>query len=149
MDTQDSDLIVVGIGTSAGGLESLKEFFSAMPIDSGLAFVVIQHLDPNHVSYMADLLAKCTKMTVVQAEDGMPVVTDTGFGIEPENLPKIFHPFFTAKKKTGLGLGLSICERIVKNHGGKIDLESQPDKGTTFKIYLPLKHETARHAEAV
>jgi len=65
MDTQDSDLIVVGIGTSAGGLESLKEFFSAMPVDSDLAFVVIQHLDPNHVSYMADLLAKCTEMTVV------------------------------------------------------------------------------------
>jgi two-component system, chemotaxis family, CheB/CheR fusion protein len=66
-------------------------------------------------------------------------VTDTGFGIEPENVPKIFHPFFTAKKKTGLGLGLPICERIVKNHGGKIEFESQPGTGTTFKIYLPLK----------
>jgi two-component system, chemotaxis family, CheB/CheR fusion protein len=64
-------------------------------------------------------------------------VTDTGFGIEPENLSKIFHPFFTAKKKTGLGLGLSICQRIVGNHDGKIDVESQLDKGTTFKIYLP------------
>jgi two-component system CheB/CheR fusion protein len=83
MDTQDSDLIVVGIGTSAGGLDSLKEFFSAMPIDSDLAFVVIQHLDPNHVSYMADLLAKCTKMTVVQAEDGMPVEANSVYTIPP------------------------------------------------------------------
>jgi two-component system NtrC family sensor kinase len=64
-------------------------------------------------------------------------VTDTGFGIEPENLPKIFHPFFTAKKKTGLGLGLSICERIVKNHGGRIEVESEPGKGTSFKVHLP------------
>ena len=83
MDTQDSDLIVVGIGTSAGGLQSLKEFFSAMPIDSDLAFVVIQHLDPHHVSYMADLLAKCTKMTVVQAEDGMPVEANSVYTIPP------------------------------------------------------------------
>ena len=65
-------------------------------------------------------------------------VTDTGFGIEPENVPKIFHPFFTAKKRTGLGLGLPICERIVKNHGGKLEVESQPGTGTAFKIYLPL-----------
>jgi two-component system CheB/CheR fusion protein len=83
MDTQGSDLIVVGIGTSAGGLESLKEFFSAMPGDSDLAFVVIQHLDPNHVSYMADLLAKCTEMIVVQAEDGMPVKANSVYTIPP------------------------------------------------------------------
>jgi signal transduction histidine kinase len=65
-------------------------------------------------------------------------VTDTGFGIVPEHIPHIFHPFFSVKKRTGLGLGLSICERIVKNHGGKIEVESQPGTGTTFKIYLPL-----------
>ena len=65
-------------------------------------------------------------------------VSDTGFGISPEDLPKIFLPFFTAKKKHGLGLGLPICDRIIKNHGGRINVESQPGHGTTFEIYLPL-----------
>jgi PAS domain S-box-containing protein len=65
-------------------------------------------------------------------------VADTGFGIEEKVLLKIFQPFFTAKKKRGLGLGLPICDRIVKNHGGKIEVESRLGQGTTFKIYLPL-----------
>jgi PAS domain S-box-containing protein len=65
-------------------------------------------------------------------------VSDTGFGISPEDLPKIFQPFFTAKKKRGLGLGLPICDRIIKNHGGRIKVESQPGQGTTFEIYLPV-----------
>jgi signal transduction histidine kinase len=65
-------------------------------------------------------------------------VADTGFGIAETELCKIFLPFFSAKKGKGLGLGLSICERIVKNHRGKIEVESQPGTGTTFKIYLPL-----------
>jgi PAS domain S-box-containing protein len=65
-------------------------------------------------------------------------ISDTGFGIAPEHLPKIFLPFFTAKKKRGLGLGLPICDRIIKNHGGRIKVESQPGQGTTFEIYLPV-----------
>jgi PAS domain S-box-containing protein len=65
-------------------------------------------------------------------------VADTGFGIEPEDLRKIFQPFFTAKKTRGLGLGLPVCERIIRNHGGRIEAESVPGRGATFKIYLPV-----------
>ena len=65
-------------------------------------------------------------------------IADTGFGIEEENQGKIFLPFFTAKKTKGLGLGLPICERIIKNHGGKIEFSSVAGQGTTFRIYLPL-----------
>jgi PAS domain S-box-containing protein len=65
-------------------------------------------------------------------------VADTGFGIDEKDLLKIFQPFFTAKKKRGLGLGLPICDRIVKNHGGRIEVESRLGQGTTFKVYLPL-----------
>ena len=64
---------VVGIGASAGGLEALKEFFGAMPADSGMAFVVVQHLEPSHESRMAEILGKCTPMKVVQAQGGMGV----------------------------------------------------------------------------
>ena len=67
-------------------------------------------------------------------------VADTGFGIEEKDLEKIFQPFFTAKKRRGMGLGLPLCQRIAKNHGGRIEVESQPGKGTTFKIYLPLNN---------
>jgi PAS domain S-box-containing protein len=65
-------------------------------------------------------------------------VADTGFGIEPEMLAKIFQPFFTAKKRKGLGLGLPVCERIIKAHGGTIRAESVPGQGASFRIVLPV-----------
>ena len=78
------------------------------------------------------------------AEENVVVtVTDTGIGMEEQELHKIFQPFYTAKKRTGLGLGLPICERIIKNHGGRIEARSQPGKGTTFTIHIP----TERAAE--
>jgi signal transduction histidine kinase/HAMP domain-containing protein len=65
-------------------------------------------------------------------------VTDTGVGIPPEHLDHIFEPFFTTKEiGKGTGLGLSICRRIVKAHGGRIEVESQAGVGTTFGIILP------------
>ena len=77
-------------------------------------------------------------------------VADTGIGIEEKDLSKIFQPFFSMKKK-GLGLGLPISERIVRNHGGKIEVQSRPGQGTTFSIYLPLeqKFSGAKPAEAL
>ena len=65
-------------------------------------------------------------------------VSDSGLGIDPEVLPRIFQPFFTSKKRRGLGLGLPICDRIVKAHGGRIEVDSRPGHGTTFAIHLPL-----------
>jgi signal transduction histidine kinase len=75
------------------------------------------------------------------APEAVITVQDTGFGIAEMNLPKIFQPFFTAKKRRGMGLGLPICQRIVKNHGGRIEVESRPGKGSTFTIYLPSKQD--------
>jgi two-component system, NtrC family, sensor kinase len=66
-------------------------------------------------------------------------VNDDGAGIDEAHLAKIFEPFFSAKKGKGIGLGLSICERIIQNHGGKILVESKPGKGTSFRIHLPLE----------
>lgn len=68
-------------------------------------------------------------------------VADTGYGIEPEAMARIFQPFFTAKKRRGLGLGLPICARIVKAHGGTIAVESEPGKGSIFRIRLPVDRE--------
>lgn len=69
-------------------------------------------------------------------------VTDSGSGIDAADLSKIFQPFFSAKKGKGIGLGLSICDRIVQNHGGKVTVESTPGKGTTFAVHLPLQYKS-------
>ncbi len=62
--------LVVGIGASAGGLDPLEDFFDKMPDDSGIAFVIVQHLSPDYKSYMPELLARRTNMPVKQAADG-------------------------------------------------------------------------------
>jgi two-component system CheB/CheR fusion protein len=64
---------IVGIGMSAGGLEVATAFLNAMPPDSGMGFVIVQHLDPTRESLLADLLSRATAMPVVQIEDGMRV----------------------------------------------------------------------------
>jgi PAS domain S-box-containing protein len=74
-------------------------------------------------------------------------VSDTGKGILPEHQAKIFDPFFTTKAK-GLGLGLSITYRIVKRHGGYIRVHSEPGKGTTFRVHLPLEAQAAGSPES-
>jgi signal transduction histidine kinase len=70
-------------------------------------------------------------------------VEDTGGGIPPDQLNRIFEPFYTTKKK-GSGLGLLIVQRIVSEHGGRIELESHVGKGTQFRIWLPLHERPPR-----
>src|SRR5947208_7663591 len=65
-------------------------------------------------------------------------ICDTGPGIGPELLPDIFRPFFSTKKGKGMGLGLSICERIMKTHRGRISVETRPGEGTTFYLHFPV-----------
>lgn len=63
-------------------------------------------------------------------------IEDTGCGIDPVVLPKIFDPFFT-QKESGTGLGLSISQKIIEQHGGRIEVKSEPGKGSTFSVFLP------------
>ncbi len=65
-------------------------------------------------------------------------VSDTGSGIEKENINKIFSPFYSTKGEKGTGLGLSTVIRIVKNHKGFLNVESEPGRGSTFSIYFPI-----------
>jgi len=73
-------------------------------------------------------------------------VSDTGHGISAEQLNRIFEPFFTTKKK-GSGLGLMIVQRIVRDHGGLIKLESHAERGTTFRLWLPFEERHPRLLE--
>ncbi len=74
---------IVGIGASAGGLEALTKFFQAMPAESGIAFVIVVHLDPQHVSILPDLLQKQTRMSVLQAAEGELVEPNHVYVIPP------------------------------------------------------------------
>lgn len=78
-----SDFPIVGIGASAGGLEALEQFFYNMPKDNGMAFVVIQHLDPNHAGIMPELLQRITSMKVFQATDNLKVKPNCVYVIPP------------------------------------------------------------------
>jgi signal transduction histidine kinase len=85
------------------------------------------------------------KAATVDGEDELRIqVIDTGPGIPEKLLPKIFQPFFTTKGTTkrgeakGTGLGLAICKEIIEHHHGRIEVQSEVGKGTTFNIYLPM-----------
>ncbi len=80
---------IVGIGASAGGLDAFKKFFSALPGDCGLAFVLIQHLDPTRTSLTAELVGTYTRMRVVQVEDGMRVAANRVYVIPPNKYLRI------------------------------------------------------------
>ncbi len=79
------------------------------------------------------------------SEDGQWLkveVADTGLGIEPEHLPRIFDPFYTTKQVgRGTGLGLSVTYGIVEKHGGHIEVQSEKGKGSTFTVILPIHQE--------
>ncbi|MGB6285158.1 MAG: chemotaxis protein CheB [Xanthobacteraceae bacterium] len=76
--------LIVGIGASAGGLDAFKIFFANMPPDSGMAFVLVQHLSPDHKSMLADLIGRATTMPVVEAENNMPIASNTVYVIPPD-----------------------------------------------------------------
>ena len=78
-----NDFPVVGIGASAGGLEAFTKLFDALPADSGMAFILIQHLDPTHESMMVALLSSHTAMKVLQAVDGMTIERNHVYVIPP------------------------------------------------------------------
>ncbi|UXI68135.1 sensor histidine kinase [Tahibacter amnicola] len=79
-----------------------------------------------------------------EGDFALVAISDTGVGIAPENLPRLFEPFFTTKPiGIGTGLGLSVSWGIVKAHGGTIDVDSVPGKGSTFIVRLPLGGPTS------
>ena len=90
-DTKKNDFPIVGIGASAGGLEALEHFFAKMPQNTGMAFVVVQHLDPNHVGMMPELLQQMTKMEVIQVTDNLKVKPNCVYIIPPNKSMSILH----------------------------------------------------------
>jgi len=84
---------IVGIGASAGGLEALEQFFQNVPKKCGIAFVVIQHLDPNHVGIMPELLQRTTEMKVVQVTDHLQIEPNHVYVIPPNKSMSILNGY--------------------------------------------------------
>ena len=114
----------------------------ASPIDP----TQIQQVLVNLIKNAMHAMSRGGTLTLQTGEgaDGVWVsIADTGGGIPQEQINRIFEPFYTTKKK-GTGLGLMIVQRIVRAHGGRIELESHVGGGTTFRIWLPLHERRPR-----
>ncbi len=116
------------------------------PIDSNQ----IQQMLVNLVKNAMQAMTRGGTLTIKTWEGGEGIwisVEDTGGGIPQDQINRIFEPFFTTKKK-GSGLGLMIIQRIVRAHGGRLELESQVGKGTNFRIWMPPYERMVRLLEA-
>ena len=126
--------------------EKLARQLPDAPIDS----IQLQQVLVNLIKNAMQAMTRDGVLTLQTggSPDGVWVsVADTGGGIPEEQINRIFDPFYTTKKK-GTGLGLMIVQRIVRAHGGRIELESNVKQGTTFRIWLPLHERTPRLLEA-
>lgn len=113
-ETSKSTFPIVGIGASAGGLEALEQFFENMPENNGMAFVVIQHLDPDHVGIMPELLQRITPMKVLQATDDLKVKPNSVYVIPPNKSMSLLNDalhLFDPVETRGLRLPIDIFFR--------------------------------------
>jgi len=121
--------------------EKLARDLPEAPLDAGQIQQVLVNLIKNAMQAMTR--GGTLTLQTGQGTEGVWVsVTDTGGGIPEEQINRIFEPFYTTKKK-GTGLGLMIVQRIVRAHGGRMELESNVGRGTSFRVWLPL-HERPR-----
>jgi PAS domain S-box-containing protein len=123
----------------------LARQLTSTPVDATQLQQVLVNLAKN----AAQAMTTGGTLTLQTGENGDGVwvsVTDTGGGIPQEQINRIFEPFYTTKKK-GSGLGLMIVQRIVRAHNGRIELESNVGKGTTFRVWLPLHERKPRLLE--
>lgn len=89
--TKNNQFPIIGIGASAGGLEAMEQFFENMPANSGMAFVIIQHLDPNHKGMMPEILQRYTKMKVITVVDRIVVKANCVYVIPPNKTMSILN----------------------------------------------------------
>ncbi len=126
--------------------EKLGRRMEATPIDANQIKQVLVNLIKNAMQAMT----RGGTLTIESGQSSEAIwfsITDTGGGIPQEQINHIFEPFYTTKKK-GSGLGLMIVQRIVRQHGGRIEVESNVGQGTRFRVWLPLHERHPRLLEA-
>ena len=103
---------------------------------------VMMNLLANAVQALGPGRGRITLSTGGGGGEAWFAIGDTGGGIAPEHLPQLFDPFFTTKPVgQGTGLGLSLAQQVVHRHGGRIEVDTEPGKGSTFRVVLPLSAE--------
>jgi signal transduction histidine kinase len=129
----------IGRDFSKDKIKLVLEFDDALKVqaDAGFLRQVLMNLVLNAKHSMRE---KGGTLRITAAEDAELTrieISDTGCGIAPEKILDIFTPFYTDGKRNGNGLGLAFCQKVIESHGGCISVDSQPNKGTHFKILLP------------
>ncbi|MCE5327072.1 MAG: FHA domain-containing protein [Planctomycetaceae bacterium] len=118
----------------------LGEDLPMIPADADGLRQALLNLVNNAMDAVRDNAGIITLKSRYEKTDGsvMLTVIDNGAGIAPEQMDKIFNPFYSGKGQRGTGLGLAVARKIVNEHHGKIDVESTPGEGTSFAITLPI-----------
>ncbi|MDP2158634.1 MAG: ATP-binding protein, partial [Nitrospirota bacterium] len=136
-----NEVLVLSSSQTRMGKVTVTEEYSDIPRTKGdidQLKQVFLNIITNAIHSMPDG-GNITIRTFTKGEYILVSFSDTGHGISGEVRNRIFEPFFSTKKEKGTGLGLSISYRIIQDHGGRIDVESEPGKGTTFIVRLPQK----------
>ncbi len=144
----ENALMITGQQMINHGIRIIKEFQPDLPKIRGDANQ-LEQVFLNLISNARDAMERADRkkeLTIAASllrhngwNDVEVIVKDTGNGIPPENIDKIFEPFFSTKEVgQGTGLGLSICYGIIEAHGGRIEVESKINEGTTFRVLLPV-----------
>jgi signal transduction histidine kinase len=122
--------------------EQLPTLGCAPELEQVLSNLILNGLQAMAAGGVVQVQARIERRLAVSGQDqsyACVSVEDHGHGIAPEDLPKIFDPFFTTKGiGEGTGLGLSVSYGIVRDHGGSIEVDSKPNRGTVFSVLLPL-----------
>lgn len=141
-------IVLVAYQLEMNGVEH-KLIIPDPPFTAKGDYTQIQQCLMNLIFNSIESMTQGGKMTITggRNDDNKTIwltVADTGYGIAPEDLGRIFEPFYTTKKEgKGVGLGLSMVYGIVRDHGGSVEVESEPGKGSVFKLVLPAGVETA------
>lgn len=132
-ETPAKNFPIVGIGASAGGLDALTELLRELPAHTGMAFVIVQHMDPKHESALDSILARSTNMPVAQVNDGVEVEPDHVYIIPPNAQMRI------ERGRLRLEGRPEAMEERVREAGGSLEVRSIPKRYTELEVHLPLK----------
>jgi len=148
----DQAIALVGHQAEMKKVKVTREEAPVLPLVKG-DFSQLQQVFINLVVNAIQAMSDGGELTIHMAlsNDGFVKVSiqDTGCGIPPENMDKLFTPFFSTKEEVkGVGLGLAVSYGIVERHGGKIEVQSQVGKGSTFTVHLPAYKEEAEQPPA-
>ncbi|NDY42896.1 PAS domain S-box protein [Dissulfurirhabdus thermomarina] len=140
-----------GPALSDQGIEVTTDFGRLPPaeLDGPQIRNALDHLVRNALEAMpgGGRLTVATRPCDIGGQPGVEIrMADTGAGIPPDHLERIFEPFFSGAGRQGTGLGLSICRKIVEDHGGRVEVENAPGEGTAFVLRLPLAAAAAGEA---